>query len=347
MRYIDLRSDSVTQPTKQMRKAMYEAEVGYDVFRDDPTVNRLEKIAAEMTGMEAGLFVATGTMSNQIAIMTFTNRGDEIILSYDSHILEFEVGAASALSSVGYRPIYSPDSILRRSDIIKAIRPYKDDIHVPRTGLVCLENALGRGSVVSLEQMKEAYITAKENNIPVHTDGARVFNAAVALGVDIQEIAKYTDSLAIHLSKGLCAPVGAVLLGTKDFIEKARKNRHMIGGGMSHPGILAAAGIVALESMVERLSVDHANARYMRKRLMEFPGIDIDNTRNDINLVFFKISDVPQSFIENLPQSMMEHGIKISAGSNGMFRFVLHNDVSREDVDYTIKVFDMIYSRIK
>lgn len=346
MQYIDLRSDSVTQPTQQMRKAMYEAEVGYDVFRDDPTVNNLEKIAAEMTGKESGLFVPSGTMGNQIAIMTFTNRGDEIILSHDSHILEYEVGAASVLSSVGYRPIYSPDSILRRTDIEKAIRQDKDDIHVPRTGLVCLENALGRGSVVSLEQMKEAYITAKENNLPVHTDGARIFNAAIALGLDIREISQYTDSLVIHLSKGLCAPVGGVLLGTKDFIEKARKKRHMIGAGMSHPGFLAAAGIVALESMVGRISEDHANARYMSKRLSEFPIVTIDKTRMDINLVFFKIDGAPESFIDTLPQNMLEHGIKISPGSDGTFRFALHNDISRENIDYTIKVFELIYSRI-
>jgi len=345
MRYIDLRSDSVTQPTQEMRKAMYEAEVGYDVFRDDPTVNRLEQMAAEMTGKEAGLFVPTGTMSNQLAVMTFTSRGDEIILSYDSHILEFEVGAASVMSSVGYRAVFSPDSILRRSDIEKAIRPYPEDIHVPRTGLLCLENALGRGSVVTPAQMKEAYETAKAHGLPVHTDGARVFNAAVALGVDIREIAQYTDSLAIHLSKGLCAPVGGVLLGPREFIEKARRNRHMIGGGLSQSGILAAAGIVALQTMVGRLAEDHANARYMASRLAEFPGITIDETRADINLVFFQIAGKSVDFIDAMPARLMEHGIKIGAGPGGAFRFALHNDVSREDVDRTIKTLDMIFAQ--
>jgi threonine aldolase len=345
MHIIDYRSDSVTQPTEEMRRAMYSAEVGYDVFGDDPTVNRLEAMMAERTGKEAGLFIPTGTMGNQLSVLSWTGRGEEIILSYDSHILEFEVGAAPVLSSVGYRAVYSPDSILRRGDIEKAIRPYPEDIHVPRTSLVCLENALGRGAVVPLELMAEAYSTAKEHGLAVHTDGARVFNAAAALKVDVSEIAKYTDSLAIHLSKGLCAPVGGVLVGPGEFIKKARRYRHMLGGGMSQSGILAAAGIVALEKMTGRLWQDHENARYLAKCLSEFPGITIDESRADINLVFFKWSGVSESFLAELPAEMLAEGIKISSGAGGNFRFALHNDITKEDVDFTVDTIRRLYDQ--
>ena len=342
MHIIDYRSDSVTQPTEEMRRAMYNAEVGYDVFRDDPTVNRLEAMMAERTGKEAGIFVPTGTMMNQLSVLSWTNRGEEVILSYDSHILEFEAGCASVLSSVGYRVIHSEDSILKRSAIEKAIRPYPADIHVPKTGLVCLENALGRGTVVPVELMKEAYETAKEHGLPVHTDGARIFNAATALGVDISELAKYTDSMAIHLSKGLCAPVGGVLVGPKDFIEKVRRNRHMIGGGMSHSGFLAAAGIVALEKMSGRLGEDHANARYLASGLQKIEGISIDYSRADINLVFFNWEGMSNDFLDALPEKMLKYGIKISDGSCGNFRFALHNDITREDIDFTLDVLNKL-----
>lgn len=334
MHIIDFRSDSVTQPTEEMRRAMYHAEVGYDVFRDDPTVNRLEEMTAELTGKEAGLFVPTGTMSNQISVLSWTNRGEEIILSSDSHILEFEAGAAPVLSSVGYRVVHTEDSILRREDIERVIRPYPEDIHVPRTSLLCMENALGRGSVVPLERMEEAYQAAKEHGLSVHTDGARVFNAAAALGVDIKEIAQYTDSLAIHLSKGLCAPVGGVLVGPADFVERARRYRHMLGGGMSHSGVLAAAGIVALEKMRGRLGEDHANARYLAAGLEELDGITVDRTRADINLVFCTWSGKPARFLASLPDALLRYQIKISGSSSGNFRFALHNDIHREDVDF-------------
>lgn len=337
MRYIDFRSDSVTQPTKEMREAMIHAKVGYDVFGEDPTVVKLEKMAAELTGKEAALYVPTGTMGNQLSVMSWTDRGDEVILSYDSHILEFEVGAASVMSSVGYRVIPTPDGILRPADIVKAIRPYETDIHVPKTGLVCVENALGRGSVATLDQLREVYETAKKYNLPVHMDGARFFNAGAALKCSPKELAQYTDSLVIHLSKGLCAPVGGVLVGPKDFIRKARRNRHMLGGGMSHPGFLAAAGIVALETMVDRIVEDHENARYLAKKLADIPSITIDETCADINLVFFDVTGVSEEYLETLPAYMLEKGIKISGGTNGRFRFALHHDINREDVEYTLK----------
>jgi threonine aldolase len=336
MRYIDLRSDSVTMPTEAMRKAMYEAEAGYDVYGDDRTTIRLEALAAEMTGKEAGLFAATGTMCNQLAILSFTERGDEIILSSDSHIANSETGAVAVLSSVSYHSIFTDDGIIRSSHIESAIRS-SDKVTSARTGLLCLENALGRGTVVPLNLMKEAYETAKKYGIPVHTDGARAFNAMHALDTGLMDIAKYTDSLAIHLSKALCAPIGSVLTGSSDFIKKARKYRHMLGGGWSHPGIIAAAGIVALQTMVDRVREDNINAGYMRDRLSRLPDVEVEMKQADINLVFFKLN-LPQEKIDALPQYMYNQGVKILNSKKGIFRFVLHNDVSRDDINTVIQI---------
>jgi threonine aldolase len=336
--YIDLRSDSVTRPTPKMRRAMAEAEVGYDVFREDPTVNRLEALAAEMTGKEKGLFVPTGTMGNQLAILAFTSRGDEIILSADSHIPNAETGAASVLAGVGYRSVFTPDGILRPADIEEAVRP--DFVNKPRTGMVCLENALGRGTALPLDLMEAAYSTARKHKLPVHTDGARVFNAAHALGTTVDQIARFTDSLVIHLSKGLCAPVGSVLLGPGDFIERARRYRHMLGGGWSQAGILAAAGIVALEDMVDRLAEDHEHARYLREQLSALPGIAVDYTRADINMVFFTIEN--EALRDRLRACMLEKNIRISGHKNGVFRFVVHNDVSVEDIGDVVSAMQML-----
>ncbi|WP_130861539.1 threonine aldolase family protein [Bacilliculturomica massiliensis] len=331
MRYIDLRSDSVTMPTPEMRRAMYETEVGYDVLDDDPAVHRLERMAAEMTGKEAAAFIPTGTMCNQLAIMCFTRPGEEIILSADSHILDFEGGAAAALSGAMIRAVPTEDGILRASHIRDCVRP-ADDIHAPRTGLVCMENALGRGTVVPLERMREVYETASELGIPVHTDGARLFNAAAVLSVDIKEMAQYTDSLAVGLSKGLCAPVGSVLAGSRAFVAAAKKNRQKLGGGLSQAGVLAAPGMIALEKMTGRIAEDHENARYMAELLEAIPGVTVDRDRAQINLVFFRI-DREKEILEGLPDRMLEKGVKIGSHTKGVFRFVTHNDVSRADVE--------------
>jgi len=339
MKTIDFRSDSVTKPTLEMRQAMFDAEVGYDVFRDDPTVNRLEEIAADMTGKEAGLFTPTGTMANQLAILSHTNRGEEVILSADSHIIWYEVGAHAVLSSVALWPIPVPDGILRASDIDRAFRP--NDIHMPSTGLVCMENALGRGTVVPIHLMEEVYQAAHSHGLPVHTDGARVFNAAHVLGVGVKEIANQTDSLAIHLSKGLCAPIGSIVVGSESFIERARRYRHMLGGGMSQTGVLAAAGIIALTRMVDRLVEDHQNARYLASLLPQIGRVKVDTSRADINMVFFSL-DYPTEIIQNFPVNMLEYGIKISPSSEGFFRFVTHHDITRADIDYTIGIFEKL-----
>lgn len=341
MRYIDLRSDTVTMPTEEMRKAIFKAEVGDDVYGDDPTVNKLEKLAAEIVGKEAALFVVSGTMGNQLGVMTHTLRGDEVILGENSHIAVHEVGAAAVLSGVQLRTIKSDDDILYPEAIEKAIRA--DDIHEPRTGLICLENALANGTVVPLDVMKGVYEVAKCHNIPVHLDGARIFNAATTLGCTAADIAKYTDSVQFCLSKGLCAPVGSILAGTEEFIKKARKNRKLLGGGMRQAGILAAAGIVALEKMTKRLAEDHENAKYLGKRLLEIPGIELNLEKIQINMVFFKLSR-PGFDSSSLVSKLFEKGIKINGPEGGLFRFVTNNDVTKKDIDYVIDVMKEILS---
>ena len=334
MRYIDLRSDTVTMPTKEMRLAMANAEVGDDVYGDDPTINKMEALAAEMTGKEAALFVASGTMGNQVAVMSHTNRGDEVILGENAHIAVHEVGATAVLSAVQLKTIKSPDDIVYPDAVLNAIRP--DDIHEPKTGLICLENALSNGTVVPLDIMKDVYDIAANHNIPVHLDGARLFNAAAYLNVKATDITMYCDSVMFCLSKGLCAPVGSILAGTRDFIDKSRKNRKLLGGGMRQAGILAAAGIIALEEMTERLDEDHENAKYFAKGLSKIDGIKLNEKNIHIDMVFFTLDS---SYIkpDKLVDKLFEKNIKINSPEAGYYRFVCNNDVDKKDIDYVIK----------
>ena len=338
MNYIDLRSDSVTQPTQEMRDAMYTAPVGDDVFGDDPTVKNLEQLCARKVGKEAGLFVASGTMGNQLAVMTHTARGDEIIISSGSHIVVHEVGAAAVLSGVMLKVVECEDDILTPEIIEKAVRPQDFMSH---TSLVCIENALTNGKVMSLDQMKAIYDTSKKHNLPIHLDGARLFNASVALGVDAKELTQYCDSVMVCLSKGLCAPVGSVLCGSKEFIEKARRNRQLMGGGMRQAGFVAACGIIALEKMVDRLQDDHDNAKYMAHRLNKIKGVNVLMNNVDVNMVFFKLNK-PKEFIYSLPGKMLEYGIKMAGEEGGLLRFITNNDVSRADVIRVCDVFEKI-----
>lgn len=332
MRYIDLRSDTVTQPTEEMRKAMYEAELGDDVYGDDPTINRLEKLAAKMVGKEAALFVPSGTMGNQIAIMTHTKLGDEIIVGANSHIVQHEVGAAARLSGVSYSIVDNPDNRIYREDVLKRIRG--EDIHYPSTGLLCIENALADGTVVALEEMEALYQVAGERHIPVHLDGARLFNAATYLKVEAKEIAQYTDSVTFCVSKGLCSPVGSLLCGSKEFIKKARKMRKLLGGGMRQAGVLAACGIISLEKMVDRLEEDHQNAKYLANKLNEIEGFFVDMDKVQINMVFCQIK-IKDFNSHEFVQALLEKGIKINDDGE-IIRFVTNNDVNREDIDYVI-----------
>jgi len=335
MKFIDLRSDTVTQPTAEMRQAMATAIVGDDVYEDDPTVTRLEALSAQMTGFEAALFVPSGTMANQLAIMAHTKRGDEIIVGANSHIVAHEVGGAAILANVSYRIVNNPDDTIRGEDIVANMR--EDDIHYPETGLVCVENALSNGTVVPLAIMKDAFQAAQSNGLPVHLDGARLFNAAVYLGVDPREITQYTDSTMFALSKGLCSPIGSMLCGNTAFIKRARKYRKLLGGGMRQVGILAAAGLIGLETMTKRLHDDHENAQYLARQLSQMPHISLDVNNVHINMVFFQITK-PGFDHEAFAVHLLEKGIKINPGDSGEYRFVTHNDISREDIDFTLGI---------
>ena len=335
MNFIDLRSDTVTKPTEEMRKAMATAIVGDDVYEDDPTVIELEKLSADMTGFEAALFTPSGTMANQLAIMAHTKRGDEIILAHNSHIVAHEVGGAAILSNVSYRIVNNPDDTISGQDIHNLVR--ESDIHYPDTGLVCVENALSNGTVVPVCKMEDAYTAAKEYGVPVHMDGARLFNAAVHLGVDARDITKYCDSVMFCLSKGLCSPVGSMLCGDRGFVNKARKYRKLLGGGMRQVGILAACGLISLEKMTKRLHEDHENALYLAEQLAKMPFIALDMDAVHVNIVFFNISE-PGFNHDGFARNLFENGIKINSAENGVYRFVTHNDVSRNDIDVVIKM---------
>ena len=331
----------MTHPTEAMQQAMANAEVGDDVYGDDPTVIKLEKLASEMLGKEASLFVPSGTFANQLAIMTHTKRGDEILLGDECHILIHEVGAAAVLSGVQTRTFPASKGMVNIKKLEKMIRG--SDIHYPDTGLICLENAHSSGAVVTLDNMKEVYNLAKSKGIPVHLDGARIFNAAASLETDVKNIATYADSVNVCLSKGLCAPVGSMLVGTKDFIEKARKNRKLMGGGLRQVGILAAAGIIALTDMASRLSDDHKNARYLADQLDKIESCHVLRDRLDINMVFFTL---PESVISELAliEGLNREKIRINGLENDEYRFVTNYGVSIEDIDKVIQVMKNITS---
>lgn len=333
MKFIDLRSDTVTMPTDEMRQAMANAEVGDDVYGDDPTINKLEKLAAEKLGKEAAIFVPSGTFGNQLALFTHTRRGQEVIIGRNNHIVVHEVGASAVIAGVQLRTLETKNGAMNPKDVEKAIRA--DDIHEPETGLICVEEAHGCGAVVSLETLKEIKQIAEKHLIPVHMDGARIFNAASSLGVDVKEVAACCDTVMFCLSKGLSAPAGSMVAGSKEFIDRARKNRKLMGGGMRQVGILAAAGIIALEKMTLRLHEDHENAKYMAERLSEIPGVEVIKDRLDINMVFFKMGEdvIPENvFVEKL----LEKNIKINGSEDGEYRFVSHIWITREDIDYVI-----------
>lgn len=329
MRYIDLRSDTVTELTKEMRLAMLDAPVGDDVFQDDPTMNELEALAAKMLGKEDAVFVPSGTFSNQLALFTHCQQGDEVILDQNAHIVIHESGASSIIAGV---QLYTLDSVKGIWDLNRLKTAIKErTVSTTRTRLVCMENAIN-GKVLPLEYMKSVYDLAKSKNLKVHLDGARIFNAALVLGCDVSELAQYADSVSVCLSKGLAAPVGTLLVGDKEFISEARWRRKLMGGGMRQVGILAACGKIALEVMTKRLNVDHENAAYMADLLREIPRIKIDEDERDINMVFFDIDD-DRKF--NMHEYLLENGVKILP-YEGVFRFVTHKDVNREDIKQAI-----------
>ena len=320
---IDIRSDTVTQPTPAMRKAMAEAEVGDDVYGDDPTVRRLEALGASMLGKEAAVFVPSGTFGNQLALFTWCGRGTEVLLGEECHIIQHEAGAASVIAGVQTRPIPGPAGVLEPELLMERLRVR--DLHAPKTSLICLENAHSLGRCVSLSCMDSVHALAKEKKIPIHLDGARIFNAAAALGVEPREIARRADSVMCCLSKGLCAPVGSLLAGTAEFIEEARYKRKIMGGGMRQAGILAAAGILSLTEQTKCLEADHRRAKRLAQGLSEIPGLHIKIDEVEINMIFFTWPPAKEE--KNLSRAMevfKKHGILINPPEKGVFRFVTH-----------------------
>ncbi|MFA5450418.1 MAG: low-specificity L-threonine aldolase [Dehalococcoidales bacterium] len=341
MKTIDLRSDTKTLPTDEMRQAMYEAELGDDVDGEDPTVNRLEKLGADMLGKEAALYTTSGIMSNLLSVLTHTQRGEEIILGSQSHIFWYEVGGASALGGVVMRTVpNTPDGTIPLAEIKNAIR--EQDMDFPRTSLLCLENTHNRcgGTVTTEEYTSQACALAHANNLKVHIDGARIFSAAVHLGIPVSRLAKDADSVCFCLSKNLSAPVGSLLCGTQDFIARARKWRRMLGGGMRQAGVIAAAGIVALETMVDRLVIDHENARLFAEGLANIPGIIIHPERVQTNIVLFE----PPEYltIDNFLSSLKKHGVLLSSMGGRTIRAVTHRMISRDDVNTSIDIISLV-----
>ena len=326
---IDLRSDTVTQPTDEMRHAMALAEVGDDVYMDDPTVNLLQRKAAELLGKEDALFVMSGTMGNLLSIMSQTHHGDELITGKNNHIITHEVGGLAALCGVMTRLVDHEDDMIYPHDIETAVRP--DDIHEPRSVLLCLENALSNGTVVPLEVMREDYKTAKRLGLKVHLDGARLFNAALALHCDVKDLAACADSVMFCLSKGLGAPMGSMICGTKEFIARARRNRKRIGGGGRQMGHMAACGLVALDVMTKRLHIDHENAKYLARRLKSIPGVKV-MSEPQISMVFFSLDADEEIFMNECRNA----GVLMNPSDHGVYRAVTHVGIEQEDLDVFI-----------
>ena len=334
MKVIDLRSDTVTQPTDEMRRAMAEAEVGDDVLGEDPTTIRLEEMAAEMLGKEAGLFTPSGTMSNLISVLAHCNRGDEVIMGSEAHIFWNETGGAATLGGVQLRLVPNDErGWLDPAEVAAVIRP-RSNIHFPPTSLVCIENTHNRcnGGILTGEITTAIADIAHDNGVAVHLDGARIFNAAVALGVSSRELAREADSISFCLSKGLSAPAGSLLCGSLGFVEGARKWRKMLGGGMRQVGVLAAAGIVALNTMIGRLAQDHANARGLAEGLARIPGIRVSPQLVQTNIVFVQV-DPELGEVQEFMRRLSEEGVKVSYPGAHRFRMVTHRHITNQDVD--------------
>jgi len=325
MKNIDLRSDTVTHPSPAMRAAMHRAEVGDDVYGEDPTVNRLETLAAEMLAKEAALFVTSGTQSNLLALLSHCQRGDEYIVGQTAHTYRYEAGGAAVLGSIQPQPLdFEPDGTLDLAKVAAVIKP--DDYHFAQARLLCLENT-NNGKVLPLEYQARAGDFARQRGLALHLDGARIFNAAVQQQVDVQDIARPYDTVSICLSKGLAAPVGSVLCGPAAFIKMARRWRKMVGGGMRQAGIIAAAGIVSLTEMVDRLQDDHANAQKLAHGLADIPGFTIDSAHT--NMVFFSLAE---SLVGKFGPFMARRGITISDGPASI-RAVTHYGIEAADID--------------
>ena len=334
MKLIDLRSDTVTQPTDEMRRAMAAAEVGDDVFGEDPSINELQERAAAVLGKEAGLLTSSGTMSNLISTLAYSSHGDEIIMGDQAHMFWNESAGQAALAGVQTRLVPNdPQGRLDPEDVAAAIRP-SGNLHFPRTSMLCLENTHNRcsGGVLTPEDTKSVCDAAHDAGVPVHLDGARIFNAAIALEVPAAELVREVDDLSFCLSKSLSCPVGSVLVGSREFIDNARRWRKMLGGGMRQAGVLAAAGLVALDTMVDRLAEDHQNARRLAHGLANIDGLNVDPEQIQTNIVFFEV-DTKLGTAADMIAALERQDVKVSYPGKQSIRMVTHRHITPEDIE--------------
>ena len=341
-RIVDMRSDTVTTPTERMRRAMYEAELGDDVYGEDPTVNRLEALSAERLGKEAALLLLSGTMGNLVGMLAQARAGDEVICGQYSHIFLNEAGGAAALGGLQLHPIPTVRGVMDPHDVEGALRDPRN-LHHPRSKLVCLENTANKdgGAAVSVEAMDAIAETAHQHGLRVHVDGARIFNAAVSLDVPVERLVQNADSVTFCLSKGLGCPVGSILAGSEEYIAEARRWRKMIGGSLRQAGVIAAAGVVALDEMVDRLGEDHANARRLAEGLNALPGLSVDLDGVDTNIVMLDVDTErvdPKAFVA----AMRERGVKIGSPYGGRIRLVTHYQISPDDVTFALRAAESV-----
>lgn len=341
-----MRSDTVTKPTEEMRRLMAKAEVGDDVYGEDPTVNRLEELAAHMFGKEAALFVTSGTQGNQVAIASFAGRGDEVIAEAESHVFFYEAAGISAIAGAQTRQIPGDRGVLRPADVRQAIR--NKDIHQPRTALVCIENTHNRagGTITPIATLQEIHEIAHAAGAAVHMDGARLFNAVVATGIGEREWASHVDTVQFCLSKGLGAPVGSLVVGSREVIDRARVWRKRLGGGMRQAGVLAAPGLWALTNMVERLADDHANARHLAEQLVAMSGVRVDMETVQTNIVICDVEDTGRT-ADEFVGALRRDGVLASAFGPTQIRFVTHKDVSRSDIDTAVSVMAKLVASLR
>jgi threonine aldolase len=332
---LDLRSDTVTKPTPAMRDAMRDAVVGDDILRDDPTVIELEELAADMFGKEEAMFTASGTMSNEIAVMVYSKPGDEIVVFSDSHIYNLETGALSAISGVQPRPVTSESGLYDPGKLEEAIQP--DGVQRARTTMVCVENSfhLNRGLAVARKGYEDTIRIARKHDLVMYMDGARILNSAVALGVGVDKLVDFCDAVSFCISKGLCAPIGAILAGDRDFMHEARRVKQRLGGGWRQAGVIAAPGIIGLKVMVNQLPVDHEHAELMRTGL-EGIGIRVDRGGVMTNIVNLDVSPAGMKAVD-LARKLLEHNIKVKVCTEHTIRMVTHNDIGKEDIDFVLE----------
>lgn len=343
MEYVDLRSDTVTKPTPEMREAMAEAEVGDDVYRDDPTVNRLEAMAAEKLGKEAAIFVPSGTMGNLLALLVYCQRGDEVIVGNKSHVYLNEAGGMSALGGIQPCPIPNQkDGTLALDDILASIRT--EDVHHPITRLICLENTqnICGGVPLTAGYTRKVGEIARDNGLALHIDGARIFNAAVAQNVDVGDLAAPADSAMFCLSKGLASPIGSMLVGSDKFIARARHLRKMLGGGMRQVGVIAAAGLISLAKMTDRLGEDHLRARKLADGLRKIEGVILDEGTPHTNMIYFNLAEDAPLNAPQVAERMKEHGVLVDPDNWRRFRLVTHYWVDDDGVEKAISAFKKV-----